>query len=338
MNIQQAVAEAIEGRDISAENMKNVMRQMMTGEATPAQIGGFLVAMRLKGETPEELAAAASVMRDMAARVPLADNHVIDTCGTGGDASGVFNVSTASAFVVAGAGGRVAKHGNRSVSSKSGSADVLELAGVRLDLTPEQVGRCIEEVGIGFMFAPGHHGAMKHAIGPRRELGVRTLFNLLGPLTNPAGVKRQIMGVFDSAWLEPIAQVLKILGSEHVLVVHSLDGLDEIGISDATAIAELRDGAIGTYTVKPEDFGINRQDQSPLKVDDAHASLDLIRRVFGNEPGPARDIVQLNAGAALYVAGLAESLGGGVDRARQVIADGAAGRKLDELVQFCASL
>jgi anthranilate phosphoribosyltransferase len=338
MDIQEAVAAAIDGRSLSAEEMADVMRAIMTGEATPAQIGGFLVAMRVKGETPTELAAAASVMREMAAHVVGISPTAVDTCGTGGDASGLFNVSTAAAFVVAAAGGQVAKHGNRSVSSNSGSADVLELAGVRLDLTPEQIARCINEVGVGFMFAPAHHGAMKFAIGPRRELGVRTLFNLLGPLTNPAGVKRQVLGIFDADWLEPIAEVLRMLGSEHVLVIHSRDGLDEISIAEDTQVVELRDGVIGRYEVTPENFGIDRGDLDAIKVPGAEESLQMIRDVLSNQPGPARDIVQMNAGAALYVSGLSDCLVNGVTRAGQVLASGKAADKLDALVELSRGL
>ncbi|HUS24697.1 MAG TPA: anthranilate phosphoribosyltransferase, partial [Candidatus Binatia bacterium] len=233
MSVQAALQQLLEGRDLSRDAMREAMRGLMTGAATPAQIGGFLVALRMKGETVDELAAAAEVMRELATRVPVAESlrpTLVDTCGTGGDAGGLFNVSTAAAFVVAAAGGHVAKHGNRAVSGKSGSADVLEAAGVKLELSPAAVARCIAEVGVGFMFAPSFHGAMKHAIGPRRELGVRTVFNLLGPLTNPAGAPNQVLGVFDARWLEPLAHVLHALGSRHVLVVHSDDGLDEISI------------------------------------------------------------------------------------------------------------
>jgi anthranilate phosphoribosyltransferase len=250
MDMQAAIAAVIEHQDLDASDMQAVMRLIMTGQATAAQIGGFLVGLRMKGETVDEIAAAAGVMRELATRVDIAGPHLVDTCGTGGDGASTFNISTASALVTAAAGGRVAKHGNRSVSSSSGSADVLEAAGVRLDLGPEQVTACIEQLGVGFLFAPRHHSAMKHAIGPRKEMGVRTLFNLLGPLTNPAGAPNQVLGVFSMDWVEPLAQVLKQLGSEHVLVVHAEDGLDEISIAAPTRVAELKEGEISTYSRK----------------------------------------------------------------------------------------
>jgi anthranilate phosphoribosyltransferase len=257
----------------------------------------------------------------------------VDTCGTGGDGASTFNISTASALVTAAAGGRVAKHGNRSVSSKSGSADVLEAAGVRLDLTTSQVAACIDRVGVGFLFAPRHHGAMKHTIGPRREMGIRTIFNLLGPLTNPAGAPNQVLGVFSSKWIEPLAQVLKQLGSEHVLVVHAEDGLDEISIGAPTRVAELKNGRISVYTIVPEDFGVQRASLSTLAVEDAAQSLATIRRVLENKPGPARDIVMLNAGAAIYACGLVASLMDGVARAGEVLGNGKAGETLDKLIR-----
>jgi anthranilate phosphoribosyltransferase len=312
--------------------MTEVMRTIMTGGATPAQIGGFLVGLRMKGETVTEITAAARVMRELATRVEVGAEHLVDTCGTGGDASGSFNISTAAAFVAAAAGARVAKHGNRSVSSKSGSADVLEAAGVRLDLTPEQVARCIAEVGVGFMFAPAHHGAMKHAIGPRREMGARTVFNVLGPLTNPAGAPNQVLGVFSAELLEPLAEVLQRLGSRHVLVVHARDGLDEISVGDKTEVAELKDGQVRRYSIQPEDFGMTRTPIDALRADDAADSLATIRAVLEDHAGPARDIVALNAGAAIYVAGLASSLKDGVDKADAAIASGEARNRLDRLV------
>ncbi|MGB5398492.1 MAG: anthranilate phosphoribosyltransferase, partial [Gammaproteobacteria bacterium] len=249
MDMQTAIRAVTERKSLSADDMKAVMRLIMTGEATPAQVGGFLVGLRMKGETVDEVAAAAAVMRELATHVDVDTRNLVDTCGTGGDASGSFNISTASAFVVAAAGGRVAKHGNRSISSNSGSADVLEAAGVNLELSPEQVADCVNDIGVGFMFAPMHHSAMKHAIGPRREMAVRTIFNVLGPLTNPAGAPNQVLGVFSNDWVKPLAEVLKQLGSEHVLVVHAEDGLDEISIAGVTHIAELVDGEIKTYDV-----------------------------------------------------------------------------------------
>jgi anthranilate phosphoribosyltransferase len=332
MDLKQAIGRVIDRHELSREEMVEVMRTVMTGGATPAQIGAFLVGLRMKGETVGEIAAAAEVMRDLAARVAVDTRHLVDTCGTGGDASGTFNISTATAFVAAAAGARVAKHGNRSVSSSSGSADVLEAAGVRLDLSPEQVAQCIDEVGVGFMFAPAHHGAMKHAVGPRRELGARTLFNVLGPLTNPAGAPNQVLGVFSDELLEPLSRVLLKLGSRHVLVVHSRDGLDEISVGDKTEVAELRDGQIRRFSVQPEDFGVRRTSISALKVDSAAASLAVIRGVLEDRTGPARDIVVLNAGAAVHVAGVASSLAEGMERADRAIASGEARNRLDRLV------
>ena len=332
MDMQAAIKAVTEHKNLSSDEMTSVMRLIMTGEATPAQVGGFLIGLRMKGETVEEVAAAAGVMRELSTRVNVEKQQLVDTCGTGGDASGSFNISTASAFVVAAAGGKVAKHGNRSVSSKSGSADVLEAAGVNLELSPEQVAACVNDIGVGFMFAPMHHSAMKHAIGPRREMAVRTIFNVLGPLTNPAGAPNQVLGVFSKEWVEPLAQVLKQLGSDHVLVVHADDGLDEISIGSATHVAELKDGEVTTYTVKPEDFGMQRADLSALRADDAEDSLRIIKSVLANEAGPARDIVCLNAGAAIYAAGLASSFAEGVGRAQEVIASGEAAAKLEQLV------
>ena len=331
MNVQEAIRAVTDGRDLSSQEMIAVMRQIMTGEATDAQIGGFLIGLRMKGETVDEVVGAATVMRELSARVHVDVGHLVDTCGTGGDASGTFNISTAAALVAAGAGANVAKHGNRSVSSASGSADLLEAAGVKLDLTPEQVGRCIEKTGIGFLFAPAHHKAMKHAIGPRREMGVRTIFNVLGPLTNPAGAKNQVIGVFDDRWVEHAARVLGELGSRHVMVVHAADGLDEISIGDETHVAEYRDGKIENYTIKPEDFGLERANLNRIRVGSIDASLNMIRGVLENEPGPAQDIVALNAGAAIYVAGVAANLAEGVERAQTAIANGAARINLDEL-------
>ena len=335
MDMKQAISRVIEGRDLSGLEMTEVMRTIMTGEATPAQIGGFLVGLRMKGESVTEIAAAAAVMRDLAHGVDIGGlPDTVDIVGTGGDASGTFNVSTTSMFVAAAAGCHVAKHGNRSVSSKSGSADVLEAAGIRLDLTPDQVARCVREVGVGFMFAPGHHAAMKHAIGPRREMGVRTVFNVLGPLTNPAGVPNQVLGVFSDDLLEPMAEVLQRLGSRHVMVVHSRDGLDEISIGDRTEVAELKDGAIRRYSIQPEDFGVPRRSVDAIKVSGAEESLRMMRSVLEDHDGPARDIVTLNAGAAIYVAGLEKSLKGGVERADEAIASGEALRRLERLVMW----
>jgi anthranilate phosphoribosyltransferase len=333
MDMPAAIRAVTEHHDLSTEEMYSVMQTIMTGEATPAQIGGFLIGLRMKGETVDEITAAARVMRELAAHVDVSGPHLVDTCGTGGDAATTFNISTASAFVVAAAGGTVAKHGNRSVSSKSGSADVLEAAGVNLDLSPEQVARCVNEVGVGFMFAPKHHSAMRHAIGPRKEMGVRTIFNVLGPLTNPAGAPNQVLGVYSNQWVEPLAEVLKQLGSEHVLVVHSQDGMDEISVGAPTFVAELNKEKIETYTIEPEDFGIERSDIAELGVDSAEESLAMIKSVFEGNKGPARDIVQLNAGAAIYAAGLAATLADGIAKAGEVIDSGAAMEKLNALVE-----
>ncbi|MEW5755217.1 MAG: anthranilate phosphoribosyltransferase [Pseudomonadota bacterium] len=338
MDMQAAIRTVTERRNLSSAEMAEVMRLIMTGAATQAQIGGFLIGLRMKGETVDEIAAAARVMRELATHVKVGGPHLVDTCGTGGDGAKTFNVSTASAFVVAAAGAKVAKHGNRSISSSSGSADVLEAAGVKLDLTAEQVARCVNEVGVGFMFAPLHHGAMKHAIGPRREMGVRTIFNLLGPLTNPAGAPNQVLGVFSKQWVEPLAHVLQQLGSEHVLVVHAEDGLDEISIAAPTAVAELKDGAVRCYTIEPEHFGIPRGDIKALAVASAQESLTMIRQALDNVPGPARDIVVLNAGAAIYAAGLVQCLPEGIEMAQAVIASGAAAAKLRALAEFTQRL
>ncbi len=334
MDMQQAIRAVVEGRDLSAVEMSAVMGAIMSGAATPAQIGAFLVALRLKGESVEEITAAAGVMRSLATRVEVEVPHLVDTCGTGGDATGTFNISTASALVAAAGGAHVAKHGNRSVSSRSGSADVLEAAGVDLGLDAEAVGRCIREVGVGFLFAPRHHGAMRHAVGPRREVGVRTLFNLLGPLTNPAGAPNQVVGVFAPEWVEPLARVLKRMGSRHVMVVHAEDGLDEISIGAPTRVAELRDGRIETYVLDPARLGITPAPLDALVVHDRDESLMRIREVLEDRPGPARDIVVLNAGAALYVAGVAGGLKAGVREARAALRSGRAAAVLDRLVAF----
>ncbi|MDD1651130.1 MAG: anthranilate phosphoribosyltransferase [Methylococcaceae bacterium] len=334
MKITSAINHLLDGQDLAPEAMREVMRSIMSGGATPAQIGGFLVALRAKGETVQEVVAAAEVLREMATRVPVRCDHLVDTCGTGGDGTHTFNISTAAAFVASAAGARVAKHGNRSVSSKSGSADVLEAAGVNLALTPEQVRTCIEEVGLGFLFAQHHHGAMQHAIGPRRELGIRTLFNLLGPLTNPAGAPNQVVGVYSETWVEPLAAALRELGSLHVLVVHAEDGLDEISIGAPTRLAELKQGRIEIRTLTPEQFGMKREPLSWLVVDSAEESAALIRGVLAGAEGPARDVVLLNAGAAIYAAGIAPELEAGIGLAVKALDSGAAAKKLEELITF----
>ena len=332
MDIQSAIRAVIDRHDLDGQQMTAVMQSIMTGECTPAQVGGFLVGLRMKGETVEEIAAAASVMRRLATQVEVGKSHLVDTCGTGGDASGTFNISTASALVAAGAGARVAKHGNRSVSGRSGSADVLEAAGVRLDLAPERIARCIDEAGVGFLFAPAHHGAMKHAIGPRREMAVRTIFNVLGPLTNPAGALRQVIGVFARELVEPLARVLGELGSEHVMVVHSEDGLDELSLGAPTHVAELRDGTVRSFALDAGDLGFARAPVESITVDSPAASLDVIRTVLAGGSGPAADITVLNAAAAIHVSGIASSLEDGIGRARDSIASGRAASALDRLV------
>ncbi|HET7313130.1 anthranilate phosphoribosyltransferase [Salinisphaera sp.] len=329
--------EIAHGRDLAPERMASAMRTIMTGGATPAQIGALLMGLRMKGESIDEIAAAAGVMRELAAAVPVAPElaeSLVDTCGTGGDGAGLFNVSTAAAFVTAAAGGHVAKHGNRSVSSKSGSADLLEAAGLNLDTGAAEVAACIQELGVGFMFAPAHHGAMRHAVSVRRELGIRTLFNLLGPLTNPAGARNQLMGVFNGHLCEPLAHVLAKLGSRHVMVVHGDDGLDELSINAPTKVAELRDGHVVSYRIAPEDVGLERGSLDTLRVPDAAGSLAIIEKAFAGEFDLAADIIAFNAGAALYVSDRAPDLAAGVALARETIASGAAARRMIEVARF----
>jgi anthranilate phosphoribosyltransferase len=333
MEIKQAISNIVDRIDLNREEMTAVMQQIMTGGATPIQIGGFLAGLRTKGETIEEIVAAATVMRELATRIDVPPHNLVDTCGTGGDSSSTFNVSTAAAFVVAAAGGRVAKHGNRSMSSKSGSADVLEALGINLDIPPERVAECIETINLGFLFAPSYHAAARYAAGPRQELGTRTLFNLLGPLTNPAGAPHQLMGVFAARWAEPIAKVLRKLGSKHVLVVHSDDGLDEFSISAPTHVAELHEGQVHTYSFKPEEIGMKRQSLDGLRVGSPEESAALIRAVLNGQAGAAADIVALNAGAALYAADVASSIAEGVEMARDVLGNGAAAATLAALAE-----
>jgi anthranilate phosphoribosyltransferase len=338
MNIQHALNTVVSNNHLSQQDMAAVMRQIMTGEATPAQIGGFLVALRMKGETVDEVTGAAQVMRELATPVAVTASNLVDTCGTGGDGANLFNVSTASAFVVAACGGHVAKHGNRSVSSSTGSADVLEAAGVHLDISPEQVARCVQEVGVGFMFAPAHHSAMKHAIGPRKELAMRTVFNMLGPMTNPAGVKRQVIGVFDKSLCRPMAEVLQNLGSEHVMVVHACDGLDELTLAGNSYVAELNNGEVTEYEISPQDVGLTESSLEGLSVNSAEESLALIQNALGERSTQAAqkaaDIIALNAGAAVYVSGVASSLEEGVRMAEDAIGSGLAKAKIQELAAF----
>ncbi|MBH3438286.1 anthranilate phosphoribosyltransferase [Pseudomonas luteola] len=341
MDIKEALGKVVSQLDLTTSEMQDVMRQIMTGQCDDAQIGAFLMGMRIKSETIDEICGAVSVMRELATKVELPSlEHVVDIVGTGGDGANIFNVSSASVFVVAAAGGKVAKHGNRAVSGKSGSADLLEAAGIYLNLTPEQIARCVNEIGVGFMFAQSHHSAMRHAAGPRKSLGLRTLFNMLGPLTSPAGVLHQVVGVFTPALCRPLAEVLQRLGSKHVLVVHSRDGLDEFSLAAPTRVAELKDGKIHEYEVLPEDVGIKSQSLIGLTVDSPEASLSLIRDALGRrktEAGQkAADMIVLNAGAALYAADLASTLHEGVNLAHDALYSGLAREKMDELASFTA--
>jgi anthranilate phosphoribosyltransferase len=340
INCKQALEQVLAGQDLSHADMLAVMQQVMGGELTPAQIAGLVIALRIKGESVDEITAAATVMRALSTKVEIADNaHLIDTCGTGGDGIQTFNVSTCAAFVAAAAGAKVAKHGGRSVSSTCGSVDVLEVLGVNVNLTPQQVAKCVSEIGIGFMFAPNHHSAMKHAAPVRRELGVRTIFNLLGPLTNPASAKRQVMGVFHKELTLKLAKVLQNLGSEHVMVVCGADGMDEISFTGDTHVAELKDGSITEYTLNPAQFGLAVHSLKSIRVENAQESKAMILDVLNGKSSAgkqsaARDIVLLNAGAAIYVAGLQSNIHAGVAHAAEVIDSGFAKQKLDELAGF----
>ena len=332
LTFKQALQTLIDGRDLTYEQMVGVMQQVMQGELTAAQIAALLIGLRVKGETVEEIAAAAHVMRSLATHVSIHHAaHLVDTCGTGGDGIQTFNVSTAGAFVAAAAGAAVAKHGGRSVSSTCGSIDVLEALGVDVNQTPEQVAASVDEIGIGFMFAPNHHSAMKYAAPVRRELGVRTLFNLLGPMTNPAGARRQVMGVFHRDLTTLLAGALRHLGSEHVMVVHGADGMDEISFTGDTYVAELKNGEMREYVVNPQQFGLPLHDVKSIQVQNAEQSRAMVLDVLAGRLGPARDIVLLNAGATIYVAGLADSLAAGIESAGQAIDSGAAMRKLEQL-------
>lgn len=330
---QQALVRLIEQREIFYDEMLSLMRQIMRGEVSPTLIAALLVGLRVKKETIGEISAAAFVMREFSTKVPITQRaHLVDTCGTGGDTSHTFNISTASALVAAAAGARVAKHGGRSVSSTCGSADVLEALGVNLNLTPAQVGHSVDEIGIGFMFAPNFHGAMKYAAPVRRELGVRTIFNVLGPLTNPAGADNQVMGVFHADLVGIQARVLQRLGSHHVLVVNGSDGLDEITISGTTVVAELQQGDIREYTIQPSDFGLSTAPLDSIRVSTVAEAKAMLLGVLDNQASSARDIVQLNAGAAIYAAGISDTLAQGIARADQIIASGAAKQKLAQLI------
>lgn len=334
MDVRTALARLADRQPLDQAAARQVFGQVMSGEATPGQIGALLMALRVKGETPAEIAGAAEAMRALSVRVDVDVPYLVDTCGTGGSgAAKLFNVSTAAAFAAAAAGAHVAKHGNRRMTSACGSADVLEAAGVNLALGPEQIGQCIRTVGVGFLFAQTHHGAMRHAAPVRQELGVRTLMNLLGPLTNPAGARRQLIGVFDPRFQHTVAEVLDLLGAEHVLVVHS-NGLDEIALDHATRVVELRDGHIDSYEITPEAFGVARCEVDGLRADSPAASLALVRQALTEPDSAAADLVSLNAGAAIYVSGVATSLGNGVAMAQDAIASGLALERLDELVRI----
>ncbi len=333
--MKEFISKVVEGKNLSGEEAEQAMKLIMSGQATPAQIAGFLTALRMKGETIDEIAAFARVMREFAVRIsPRVQGRLVDTCGTGGDRVKTFNISTIAAFVVAGAGVAIAKHGNRSVTSKAGSADLLEALGVNLELPPERVESIIESTGIGFMFAPLFHGAMKHAIGPRREIGIRTVFNVLGPLTNPANAQAQVLGVFDAALVEPLARVLARLGVEHALVVHGLEGMDEISTCGETLVAELKGGEVETYRIAPEDFGIERASPEELAGRDAQGNAEIARALLqAEEEGARRDIVVLNAAAGIYVAGRAKSIDSAIGMAERSIDSGRAHEKLLALIE-----
>jgi len=339
ITLQDALQRTIEHREIFHDEMLSLMRRIMSGEVSPVMIAALTVGLRVKKETIGEIAAAAQVMREFATKVDVADTTtLLDIVGTGGDASHTFNISTASMFVAAAAGARVAKHGNRSVSSKSGSADVLEALGANIMLTPPQVAACIEKTGVGFMFAPSHHGAMKHAAPVRRELGVRTIFNILGPLTNPAGAANQLVGVFHPDLVGIHVRVLQRLGSRRALVVYGKDGMDEVSLGAATMVGELKDGEVREYEIHPEDFGLHMKSNRGLKVTDARESKEMVLEALRGVEGTPREIVALNAGTALYAAGLADTVGDGIERARAAIASGEAMRKLDAFVAATQSI
>lgn len=336
MDIKAAIAQLMQGQSLSGESMIEVMHAIMSGATTDAQNAAFLIALQMKGPSVEEVFGGATVMRELATKVPLANREfLVDTCGTGGSGSNKFNVSTASAIVAACAGARVAKHGNRGASSKSGSADVLEAAGVALGLSADVVARCIDEIGVGFMFAPAHHSAMKHVIAARKEIGVRTIFNVLGPLTNPAGAPNQVMGVYAASWIPLLIDVLRRLGSEHVLIVAADDGLDEISIAADTHVGELRNGELLEYIVSPEEFGMKRRESmDTLRIESPGESLILLRAALNYSHEDAGDIVALNAGAAIYAAGVEGSLVEGVTRAQAILRSGDALAKFDALASF----
>jgi anthranilate phosphoribosyltransferase len=332
MSIREALGKLVQGQHLTRAEANAAMRSLVDGEATPSQIAAFVVALRMKGETPDEIAGLAEIMRDAATRVD-AGPDVVDVVGTGGDGSGTFNISTISALVVASAGGRVAKHGNRSVTSACGAADFLEAMGIAIDLTPTGVARCVAETGFGFMFAPLFHPAMRHAIVPRREIGVRTVFNILGPITNPAGARRQLTGVPVAGLGETLARVLGLLGAEHAIVVHGEDGLDEISVGAPTQVHEARGGVVRSYTIEPEQFGIRRSTTADVRGGTVEANVRLGRAVLDGQSGPPRDVVLLNAAAALYMAGLADSIQAGVTRAAEEVDSGRVRAKVAQVAE-----
>jgi anthranilate phosphoribosyltransferase len=335
MNINQAIQKIINKNDLTEAEMQIVMTEIMTGKVSEPLISGFLCSLATKGESVDEILGAVKVMRELSTKVEFENTkHLVDTCGTGGDGSGIFNVSTASSFVVASSGAKVAKHGNRSISSKSGSADLLELAGVNLNMTPSEIKNSVDKIGIGFMFAQNHHSAMRHAIGVRKELGFRTIFNLLGPLTNPAGAESQVIGVYDKKLCKVFAEVLQKLGANHALVVHSADGLDEISIADKTFVCELSGGKISEYVINPTDFGLKIGNLDEIKAKDSTQSLQLVQEALDGKDGSAMGIVALNAGAAIYASGKEQTLKNGVKRALEILKSGNAHQKLDDFVRI----
>ena len=334
MDIQSAISQVSAKRNLTREDMSEIILEILEGKVTDAQIGAFLVALSMKGETVDEVLGAVGVMRDLSTKVEIDEPNLIDTCGTGGTGIGIFNVSTTSALVASSCGAKIAKHGNRSATRKSGSADLLEQAGVSLSLTPEQVASCIQEIGLGFMFAQAHHSAMRHVVGPRKEIGQKSIFNVLGPLTNPASAKRQVLGVYDKKWMTPIAEVMDELGSEHLLIVHSRDGLDEISLASPTYMTEMRDGKISEYEVSPEDFNFETDTLEGLQVNSPQESLDLAKLALQGEHKKASSMICMTAGAALYVSDIANSLESGVELAKRSVESGEGLKKLNQLVEF----
>ena len=334
MDIQSAISQVSARRNLTREDMSEIILEILEGKVTDAQIGAFLIALSMKGETVDEVLGAVGVMRDLSTKVEIDEPNLIDTCGTGGTGIGIFNVSTTSALVASSCGAKIAKHGNRSATRKSGSADLLEQAGVSLSLTPEQVASCIQKIGLGFMFAQAHHSAMRHVVGPRKEIGQKSIFNVLGPLTNPASAKRQVLGVYDKKWMTPIAEVLDELGSEHLLIVHSRDGLDEISLASPTYMTEMRDGKISEYEVSPEDFNFETDTLEGLQVNSPQESLDLAKLALQGEHKKASSMICMTAGAALYVSGIANSLESGVELAKRSVESGEGLKKLNQLVEF----